>query len=87
MICVDGRLRYLYIVLGEYLRILGAPEFNPVTPYRYLFPKLYLSVADIANPDLFACVCRTWISLDISRFMRSRTNHPVGQHDWLAKKR
>ena len=41
---------------------------NPVAPYRYLLPNLYLSVADIANPDLFACVSRTWISLDISRF-------------------
>ena len=41
--------------------------FNPVAPYRYLFPNLYLSVADIANPDLFACGSRTWISLDIVR--------------------
>ena len=24
--CVDGRFRYLYIVLGGYLRILGAPS-------------------------------------------------------------
>ena len=27
-----------------------------------------LSVADIANPDLFACGSRTWISHDIARF-------------------
>ena len=33
--------------------------FNPVAPYRYLLPTLYLSVADIATPDL---------SLDIARF-------------------
>ena len=26
---------------------------------------MYLVVADIANPDLFACGSRTWISLDI----------------------
>ena len=25
-ICVDGRSRYLYIVLGGYLHILGAPN-------------------------------------------------------------
>ena len=31
-------------------------------------PYIYLSVADIENPDLFACSCRTWISLDIARF-------------------
>ena len=28
--------------------------FNTVASYRYLLPNLYLSVADIANPDLFA---------------------------------
>ena len=26
ILCVDGRFRYLYIVLGGYLRILGAPS-------------------------------------------------------------
>ena len=26
IICVDGRSRYLYTVLGGYLRILGAPS-------------------------------------------------------------
>ena len=26
--CVDGRSRYLYIVLGRYLRILGAPSVH-----------------------------------------------------------
>ena len=31
------------------------PTFNPVSPYRYLFPTLYLFVADIANLDLFVC--------------------------------
>ena len=42
--------------------------FNPVASYRYLLANLYLFVADIANPDLFACGSRTWISLDIARF-------------------
>ena len=42
--------------------------FNHVAPYQYLLPTLYLSVADIANPDLFACGSRNWISLDIGRF-------------------
>ena len=40
--------------------------FNTVAPYRYLLPNLYLSVADIANPDMFVCGSRTWISLDIA---------------------
>ena len=26
IICVDGRSRYMFIVLGGYLRILGAPS-------------------------------------------------------------
>ena len=29
--------------------------FNPVAPYRYMLPTVYLFVGDIANPDLFAC--------------------------------
>ena len=44
------------------------PVFNPVAPYRYLLPNLYLSVADIANPDLFACSSWTRFSLDITSF-------------------
>ena len=42
--------------------------FIPVAPYRYLYPTVYFSVEDIANPDLLVCYCRTWISLDIARF-------------------
>ena len=42
--------------------------FNPVAQYPYLLPNGNLSVADIANLDLFACGGRTWISLDIERF-------------------
>ena len=42
----DVRSRYLYIVIGGYLRILCAP-------YGYLLPNMYLFMADIANPDLF----------------------------------
>ena len=42
--------------------------FNHVAPYRYMLPNLYLYVADIANPDLFACGSRTWVSLDIAHF-------------------
>ena len=36
---VDGRSRYLYIVLGGCV-------FNLVAHYRYLLPTVYLSVAD-----------------------------------------
>ena len=44
------------------------PVFNPGAPYGYLVPNVYLFTADIANPDLFVCGCRTWICLDITRF-------------------
>ena len=44
------------------------PVCNPVAPYGYLLPIVYLCKTDIANPDLFVCDYRTWISLDITRF-------------------
>ena len=66
--CVDGRSRYLYIVLGGYLLILGAPSVQSCSPYRYLLPIMYLFMTDIANPDFFVCSCGTWICLDITRF-------------------
>ena len=43
------------------------PVFNPVALYGYLRPTVYLFMADIANPDLVMCSCRTWICLDITR--------------------
>ena len=46
ILCVDGRSRYLCIVLGGYLHILGAP-------YGYLLSDMYLFVAEITNPDFF----------------------------------
>ena len=61
--------------------------FNPVAPYRYLLPSLYLSVVDIANPDLFACGGRTWISLDIARFYEEHCQpYPAGPHGRLVQK-
>ena len=29
------------------------PVFNPVAPYGYLFPNMYLFIADITNPDSY----------------------------------
>ena len=59
-------LDYLCIVLDGYLRIVCGLVFNPVALYRYLLPSMYLSEADIANPDFIGCYCRT--SFDLSRF-------------------
>ena len=33
------------------------PVFNPVAPYGYMTPNVYLFRADIENPDLFVRVC------------------------------
>ena len=30
------------------------PVFNPVAPYGYLIPNMFLFMADITNPDSFA---------------------------------
>ena len=38
------------VVFGLSVRLLWYPN--------YLLPNLYLYVADIANPDLLACVCQ-----------------------------
>ena len=57
--------------------------FNPVAPYRYLLPTMYLFMADIANPDLFVCGCRTWICLDITRFYEEQ-RQPSSGSAWPA---
>ena len=62
------------------------PVFNHVAPYRYQLPTVYLCMADIANPNLLVCSCRTWICLDITRFMRSSASHPAGPHGRRAPK-
>ena len=56
ILCVDGRSRYLYFMLGGYLRILGAHSVQSCCTLSISASYLYLSVADIANPDLFACI-------------------------------
>ena len=83
IICVDGTSRYLYIVLGEYLCILCAPSVQSYRPYRYLLHTVYLSVADIANPDLLGCNCRIWISFDITHFNEEQCQ-PSSGSSWQA---
>ena len=51
IICVDGRSRYLCIVLGDTCTSEVHPVFNPVAPYGYLLSDMYLFMADITNPD------------------------------------
>ena len=68
----------MYIVLGGYLHILGAPCVQPVADYRYMLPTVYLFVSDIANPDLFVCGCQTWICLDIILFYDEQRQSSIG---------
>ena len=49
------------------------PVFNPVIPYQYRLPNLYLSVVDIANACVWCC------------FMRNSASHPVGLHGRLSE--
>ena len=53
--CVDGRFRYLYSVIGGYLRILDAPSVQSCC--TLLISASYLFMADVKNPDLFVCCC------------------------------
>ena len=57
--------------------------FNPVSPDRYLLPTAYLSVADIANPDLLTRGCWTWINLDIARLYEEQCQ-PSSGSAWPA---
>ena len=61
----------------------GNPVFNPIAPYGYLLPNVYLFMA---NPYLFVCVYLTWICLDITRFHEEQRHPPVGPHSWLVQK-
>ena len=58
----------MYIVIGGYLRILGAPSVQSFATYGYLLPTVSLFMAYIENPDLFVCGGLTWICLDVTRF-------------------
>ena len=53
ILSVYGRSRYLYIVLGGYMRILGDPVFNPVSPYGYLLPTVYLYIVNCLSQNSY----------------------------------
>ena len=67
---------YLYIVLGGYLRILGAPS---------VLPNVYLFMADNANPDLLVCAVGPGVVSTSPTFIRSIASHPVGPSGRLKK--
>ena len=57
--------------------------FNPVAPYGYLLPNMYLFIADITNP--FVGRCSPGLVSTSPAFVRSSASHPVGPHGRLAK--
>ena len=67
--------------VGGYLRILREPSIQCCFTFRFLFPTVYLSVADIENPACYRVV------VGPSDFMRSSASHPAGVHGRLAQKR
>ena len=103
---LDGRSRYLYIVLSGYVHLrctqcsillhLVDMCFLPCIciVYHYFFISKYLystqftnkcalMMADIVNPDLFVCSCRTWICLNITRAYEEQ-HQPSSRSEWLA---
>ena len=64
--CVDGRSRYLYCS-GQITAHLRCTHWSTLLHLIDIFFLPYLSVANIANQDLFVYSCRTWISLDCAR--------------------
>ena len=59
------------------------PVFNPVAPHGYLLPNMHLFIANIANPDSFVYICRTWIIVDITRFCEEQ-RQPSSVSAWPA---
>ena len=62
-------------------------EFNPVAPYEYMPPNMYLLMTYITNPDyLFNVVGRGLVSASLA-FAGSSTSQSAGPHGRLAPKR
>ena len=57
--------------------------FNPVVPYEYMLPNMYLFIADITNPDSFMF---NGLVLTSPAFVRSSAKHPAGPQCRLAQK-
>ena len=60
--------------------------FNPVAPYGYLLPNMYLFLADITNPDSFVSVVGPGLVSTSPVFVRSCASQPEGPHGLLAQK-
>ena len=61
-VCVSGESGFSVYMAGPVICVLCLadtcasevyPVFNPVAPYGYLLPNMYLFIVDITNPDSF----------------------------------
>ena len=56
------------------------PVFNPVAPYGYLLPNMYLFIADISQiQNCLREVVRPGLVSTSPTFMRSSSNHQAGR--------
>ena len=60
------------------------PVFNPVAPYGYLTPNLYLFMADNTNQSRLFNVVGPGLVSTSPAFVRSNASHPGGPHGRLA---
>ena len=79
ILCVDGRSRYLYIVLGGFLRIL-----------LHLIDICFLTCSCLWQiSQILICLCVVvgpGLVSTSPAFIRSITSHPAGLHGWFAQK-
>ena len=61
------------------------PVFNPVAPYGYLLPNMYLFIADITNPTCLFNVLGPGLGSTSPAFVRSSASHPPGPHSRLVQ--
>ena len=85
IICVDGKSRYLYIVLGGFLRILCAPSVQSCCTLSISTCMCLWQISQIQT-CLRAVVGPGLVSTSPA-FMRSIARHPAGPHGRLAQKR
>ena len=74
------------LCLGDTCASEVHPVFNPVAPYGYLLPNMYLFIADITNPDCLFEVVGSGLVSTSPAFVRSSASHPAGLHGRLAQK-
>ena len=83
MCVVNKQFELLEFVFDSVYVELQYDEIFLTFIYIYLLPTVYLFMADITNPDLFVCGCRTWICLDITRFYEEQ-RQPFNGSAWPA---